>query len=224
MANRLEPYRDYSEHDVINLFSLEVGDAETLTGWQPAESGKFDAGVIVAVSNGKLPGDLPGFSDESSTAGVNTTLRNYLGNSGQPHVGFNAYPVVETTVIPAFTGTDKTNKAIGITLRQTLAYDENNENLLRYPLKKDELQAVLPGQAVPILTRGLVLLNSKAVSGTVTVGTSLAVGASAKKGQFIPATSTDTVVGEVIGVGPTVGSGTAAKPNDRGVYLCRISF
>ena len=223
MANRLEPYRDYSEHDVINLFSLEVGESEALTAWQPAESGKFDAGVIVAVSNGKLPGDLPGFSDESSTAGVNTTLRNYLGNGGQPHVGFNAYPVVETTVIPAFTGTDKTNKAIGITLRQTLAYDENNENLLRYPLKKDELQAVLPGQAVPILTRGLVLLNKKAVSGTVTVGTSLAVGDSTKKGQFVPATSTATVVGEVIGVGPTV-VGATTSANDRGVYLCRISF
>lgn len=216
MATRLEPYRDYSEHDVINLFSLEVGDAEDLAGWQPAESGKFDAGVIVAVSNGKLPGDLPGFSDQTS-AGANTTLRKYLGNSGQPHVGFNAYPVVETTVKPAETGT--TNKAIGITLRQTLAYDENNENLLRYPLKKDELQAVLPGQAVPVLTRGLVLLNAGAIDGTITVGDSLSVGGSGKAGKFVKAT-TGTVVGEVIGVGPTVGN----SANDRGVYLCRISF
>lgn len=229
MATRLEPYRDYSEHDVINLFSLEVGDAEDLAGWQPAESGKFDAGVIVAVSNGKLPGDLPGFSDQTS-AGANTTLRKYLGNSGQPHVGFNAYPVVETTVKPAETGT--TNKAIGITLRQTLAYDENDENLLRYPLKKDELQAVLPGQAVPILTRGLVLLNSDAVvsktGSLVNVGTELAVGTAAgattsnpsTAGKFIKAGANDRVVGEVIAVGPTVGS----TDNARGVYLCRISF
>jgi len=221
MATRLEPYRDYSEHDVINLFSLEVGDTQDLSAWQPAKSGDFDAGVIVAVSNGKLPGDIPGFSDQTS-AGANTTLRNYLGNSGQPHVGFNAYPVVETTVKPASTaGTGGTHKAVGITLRQTLAYDENNENLLRYPLKRDELQAVLPGQAVPILTRGLVLLNSKAIDGTsVTVGTSLAVGGAGKEGKFVTATTGSTIVGEVIGVGPTVGS----SANDRGVYLCRISF
>ena len=217
MATRLEPYRDYSEHDVINLFSLEVGDAQDLSGWQPAKSGDFDAGVIVAVSNGKLPGDIPGFSDQTS-AGVNTTLRNYLGNSGQPHVGFNAYPVVETTVKKASSGA--TNKAIGITLRQTLAYDENNENLLRYPLKKDELQAVLPGQAVPVLTRGLVLLNSKAIDGTITVGDSLSVGGTGKEGLFVKASTGSAIVAEVIGVGPTVGG----KANDRGVYLCRISF
>jgi len=219
MATRLEPYRDYSEHDVINLFSLEVASDATLSGWKPGAEGDFDAGVIVAVSNGELPGDIPGFAP-SATGTPNAALRNYLGASGQPHVGFNSYPVVETTVEPASSATDATNKAIGITLRQTLAYDENGENLLRYPLKKDELQAVLPGQAVPILTRGLVLLNSKAVDGTVTVGTSLSVGGTGKEGLFVPATASTPVVGEVIGVGPTVG----ASANDRGVYLCRISF
>jgi len=91
--------------------------------------------------------------------------------------------------------------------------------LLRYPLKKDELQAVLPGQAVPILTRGLVLLNAGAIDGTITVGDSLSVGGAGKAGKFVKAT-TGTVVGEVIGVGPTVDS----TANARGVYLCRISF
>lgn len=219
MANRLEPYRDYSEHDVINLFSLEVSDTENLSLWKPGGTGgDFDAGVIVAVSNGKLPGDIPGFAP-SVTGTTNTSLRNYLGASSQPHVGFNSYPVVETTVVPAETGTSATNKAIGITLRQTLAYDENDENLLRYPLKRDELQAVLPGQAVPILTRGLVLLNEDAIDGTADVGDSLAVGGTGKAGKFVT-TTTGTVVGEVIGVGPTVGS----TANHRGVYLCRISF
>jgi len=228
MATSLEPYRDYSEHDVINLFSLEVASNATLSGWKPGAGGDFDAGVIVAVSNGELPGDLPGFAPSATGTG-NAALRNYLGASNQPHVGFNSYPVVETTVEVAdsdsTSGSEiKTNNAIGITLRQTLAYDENDENLLRYPLKKDELQAVLPGQAVPILTRGLVLLNSKAIVGSVTVGTSLAVGTDAgsvkSAGKFIPASGTAKVVGEVIAVGPTVDS----SANDRGVYLCRISF
>ena len=51
---------------------------------------------------------------------------------------------------------------MGITLRETLAYDENGEKLLYYKQKLDEAQAVLPGQTVPVLTRGLVLLSSTA--------------------------------------------------------------
>ena len=163
MAQRLEPFRDYSEHEVINLFSLappdsgnEDADFAALRLWQAATSGDFDNGVVVApVSTAAaLPGELPS-SDAMKTSGV---FRRYLGASGQPNVGFNAYSVVEMQVEPAKAGATKA--PIGITLKQTLAYDENDENLLRYPLKRDELQAVLPGHAVPILTRGLVLLKA----------------------------------------------------------------
>ena len=86
----------------------------------------------------ELPGDIPGFSDKDA-GGATTALRKFLGASGQPHVGYNAYPVVGLNVKAAESG----DAPLGITLKQTLAYDENDENLLRYPLKKDELQAVL---------------------------------------------------------------------------------
>lgn len=154
MATRLEPFRDYSEHEVVNLFSLAVADDQDLSAWKAGATGVNDAGVVVAASAAVLPGDLPS-SDALVTDGTKS-LRKYLGASGQPHVGYNAYPIVEMTVAAA------TADPIGLTLKQTLAYDENDENLLRYPLKADELQAVLPGQAVPILTRGLVLLNKLA--------------------------------------------------------------
>lgn len=205
MAIRLEPYRDYSEHEVINLFSLDTTNA-TLTDWKAGGSDDFDAGVVVAAKDANLPGDLP------STNALKTTgaLRDYLGASGQPHVGYNAYPIVEMTCEPA------TAAPIGITLRQTLAYDENGENLLRYPLKKDELQAVLPGQAVPILTRGLVLLNEDAFDGgggldATNVGDTIGLGTAGKLD-----------VG-ASGLGSIVAFG-AATDSGKKKFLCKVSF
>ena len=48
---------------------------------------------------------------------------------------------------------------LGVTLRQTLTYDENGEKLLYYPQKAIEMQAVLTGQAVPVLTKGVITLD-----------------------------------------------------------------
>lgn len=209
MATRLEPFRDYSEHEVVNLFSLDVPTDQNLSLWKAGTSGVYDAGVVVAAKAAVLPGDLPS-PDALKIAG---NLRNYLGASGQPHVGYNAYPVVEMTVEPEASDTDK---AIGLTLKQTLAYDENDENLLRYPLKKDELQAVLPGQAVPILTRGLVLLNSSAFSVEPGVGDKLMV--SDVAGQLVTSDGSKTVVGSVLAVNDSDGQGDATK------FLCKVSF
>jgi hypothetical protein len=203
MATRLEPFRDYSEHEVVNLFSLAVADDQDLSAWKAGASGVNDAGVVVAASAGAtLPGDLPS-SDALVTDGTKS-LRKYLGASGQPHVGYNAYPIVEMTVAAA------SDNPVGITLKQTLAYDENDENLLRYPLKADELQAVLPGQAVPILTRGLVLLNSAAFDGgNPTAGLELAIGDTA-----------GTLKGVEGG-----GLGRCLAVNDAGTkFLCKVSF
>ena len=65
MAKRILPYRDYSEHDVLNLFSLHVNyDKETptnsdmLTEWVEAVNGKWDSGVVVKVRTGELPGHV----------------------------------------------------------------------------------------------------------------------------------------------------------------------
>ena len=47
-----------------------------------------------------------------------------------------------------------------MTLYQTAKNDENGEKLLYNPQKQEEKQAMLPGQAVPILTKGIVTLAS----------------------------------------------------------------
>jgi hypothetical protein len=48
MAKRILPYRDYSEHDVVNLFALDVSDAalssysKELTDFVEAEDGVLE--------------------------------------------------------------------------------------------------------------------------------------------------------------------------------------
>jgi hypothetical protein len=110
------------------------------------------------------------------------------------------------TVEPADAG----EVAVGITLRETLAYDENGEKLLYYKQKLDEAQAVLPGQTVPVLTRGLVLLDSNAVTGDPAVGAQLEV---ATDGTLVA----DTSAGNAM-----VATVLAKSGSDK--FLCKISF
>lgn len=205
MAKRILPYRDYSEHDVVNLFSLEVGGGDTLTDWVEDGSGKWDSGVVVSVSAGALPGEVSELRAESSDK-----LRDYLGASfNGAHIGFNGYPANGMTVAPATAG----SRGLGITLRETLAYDENGEKLLYYKQKLDEAQAVLPGQTVPVLTRGLVLLAANAFFDVPLLNAELEVKAGGKLGTK----GSGEVVGTVIAIGQE--SDSASKK-----YLCRVSF
>lgn len=219
MAKRILPYRDYSEHDVVNMFSLSTsGVTDGFQSWTEAGSGKWDSGVVVKVSAGAtLPGDLPsGLSEHAS----GEELRKYLGASQtSAHIGYNAYPYNGMTVEPA----GASDVALGITLRETLAYDENGEKLLYYKQKLDEAQAVLPGQTVPVLTRGLVLLSASAFDaydhdsdggvGTPEI-TNISVGAKIYVGP------NGTLTTEVSG--DSVGSVVATGAGDK--VLCKLSF
>ena len=210
MAKRILPYRDYSEHDVVNLFSLEVESSDNLSDWVEASSGKWDAGVVVSVSAGALPGEV-----SELRASTPDKLRDYLGASQtSAHIGFNGYPAnTGMTVTPAGAG----GRGLGITLRESLAFDENGEKLLYYKQKLDEAQAVLPGQTVPVLTRGLVLLAASAIDGTPSVGDELEVKAGGKLGTQ----SSGTVVGTVLATGTDIVQGVAGSQTK---YLCKVSF
>ena len=208
MAKRILPYRDYSEHDVVNLFALDLSgaDAAALAAMTSAGSGNHDAGVVVKVSAGALPGDAP------STLSTSGALRDYLGASfSGVHIGFNAYPSNGMTVVPA----DGSGATLGITLRETLAFDENGEKMLYYKQKLDEAQGVLPGETVPVLCKGMVLLSASAFSSAPSLGDDLEVDSSAA-GKLVTAT-TGTVVGKVIATGVDT-SNSAAK------FLCKVSF
>jgi hypothetical protein len=217
MAKRIEPFRDYSEHEVINLFSLKLADDANFQLLVPGgDGGDFDSGVVVAAeTDAKLPGDLP------SKLATGTSFRSYLGMTPAAGVGvgFNAYPVNDMNVIPADAANVDTLGPIGITLKETLAYDENGENLLRYAVKKDELQCVLPGQTVPILTRGMVLLSSSAFEdgAAPAVGNGLSLGTDAggltDAGKFAVGVPGAGDVGRIIAQNQT---------GDK--WLCKLSF
>lgn len=216
MAKRILPYRDYSEHDVLNLFSLDTS-AYTIANAKSdaAAGGAFDSGVVVKVKTGELPGDMNNADSGLATSG---DLRDYLGASPtSAHIGYNAYPYNGMTVEPADAG----EVAVGITLRETLAYDENGEKLLYYKQKLDEAQAVLPGQTVPVLTRGLVLLGASAFDaydhdsdGSTDDETNITIGAKIYVG---PGGTLSTEVS-----GDPVGSVVAKSGTDK--VLCKISF
>ena len=164
MATRLLPFRQYDDQDVINMYALaDAAVNESVTG-----VGSGDAGVFVKVSAGNFDLDPVTYTDNS-----------YLGKTNYPFVGANSYPSVNLKVTPAASG-DTTN-CLGITLRQTAKFDENGEKLLYYRQKAEELMCVLPGQAVPVATRGMFSLGANAIDGTLTVGNGFKLSANAGK-------------------------------------------
>ena len=136
MANeRLKPFRDYSEHDVINLFAF--GDKDVALGTTT---------VIYAGSAVKV-----------QTGWSNTNELQMLGDVGAAY----ANTVSERYGVSAdvqYTEGGADEAALGLTLYDVREYDENGEALKFNPRKQDELQSVLSGQAVPIATRGVFLM------------------------------------------------------------------
>ena len=153
MANRLLPFRQYDENDVINLFANDTSDAK------PSTNGDGSAGVFVSIKSGG-----GNFSKDPFTYIDRAEL-----SASQDHVK-NQYPEVQLKVEAAASAA-KAGEVIGVTLKQTLEEDENGEKLLYNPIKKDELQAVLSGQAVPIATRGIFTLTSNAIDAAGGYGT-----------------------------------------------------
>ena len=135
MANeRLKPFRDYSEHDVINLFAF--GDHAVTLGTTDV----VYAGSVVKVRSGWQNTDELSFIGNVG-AGYNNTVSQRYGVSAE----------VE------YTDGGADEAALGITLYDVREYDENGEKLAFNPRKQAELQASLTGQAVPIATRGIFL-------------------------------------------------------------------
>ena len=142
MALRLLPFRQYAEQDVVNLYSNVDCNSNTNT------RGDGDAGVFVSVVSGDLnQGPIMYDNNVGSDISWNT--------DGIPHLGKDGYPIVPLKV-QATPLNAEAKTVLGVTLNQTALRDENGEKLLYYPQKKLETQSVLSGQAVPVLTRGVI--------------------------------------------------------------------
>jgi hypothetical protein len=191
MATRLLPFRQYDDNDVVNMYALaDAAVNDNVTG-----VGSGDAGVFVKVSAGNFDLDPVSYTTDS-----------YLGKTDYPFVGANQYPSVNLKVTPAASG-DTTN-CLGITLRQTAKYDENGEKLLYYRQKAEELMCVLPGQSVPVATRGIFALGANAFDGTLTVGNAFKL--SANGGKITGCLHTDTSkIGTILGTGSRTAGSTA---------------
>ena len=222
--HKLLPFRQYDEKDVINLFQLDVSNA-TVTNLTPGgidvtDKESFWSGslVTVPVGNTKLGGDEPALSTNSYLGAIGSADQGHALQEG------NQYPVTGNKVAAVAGGTAN-HTVLGITIRATLAFDENGEKLLYYREKLDELQAVLPGEAVPIATKGIFTIkpgaagitNVALAATTITPGFGLAVhGTAAQKGQFTCAGKAAGQLGTILATGTGGGSSIALTTFDAG--------
>lgn len=166
----IKPFRSYDEHDVVNLFAFD---------------GTTNKGVLVKVSAGWSNTDANG----GITPVANPHAATYNGTVSQYHV-------LTPRVAEAASG----DAALGLVLNDVRLTDDNGEYLIYKPARAAELSAVASGQAVPVLTKGLVLYKAAAVSaghkafpngdGTISGAASVPAGR-AEIGKFLGATDAD---------------------------------
>ena len=178
MANeRLRPFRDYDEHDVLNLFAFG-DDAVSL-------------GVTDVVYAGSVVKIKTGWKNDDET-------QDMIGNVGAGYDNTVSQRWGVTAEVEYCNGGAET--PLGITLFDVREYDENEEALKFNPRKQDELQAVLTGQAVPVATKGTFLF---ATGAWVADGAAVTAGASiyaSGDGQVTPTlASVNTKVGKALG-------------------------
>ena len=204
MAN-LRPFRDYSEHDVINLFAFDgTPDANGVL----AEKGSV---VKIADNNGIQP-----VAAASSLPLGREVLDQFdlpVGNSYTNTVSFRS------SAAPKVAKAINTDSALGITLYGVRELDENGEKLIFNPRKAAEMNVVVSGQAVPVLTKGVVLyegLNGTLLPTSAHSGASVYVSATA--GEL---TTVDPGGATVVGV--LLGKPVTAA-NNKTVALMKLSF
>tara|TARA_B110000483_G_scaffold81511_1_gene101347 strand:- start:247 stop:876 length:630 start_codon:yes stop_codon:yes gene_type:complete len=193
MALRLLPFRQYDEQDVVNMFALATGEALANT----TIDGDGSNGVFVKILSGDLNADPVAYATHSS-----------LGDTSAPFLGgSDMYPANTALQVQAAGVGDS---VLGLTLNQTAIADENGEKLLYNTTKKEELQAVLPGQTVPIATKGIFTLSANAINAG---GTALAVGGGFEVGdtdgsiQGVADAMADASLGMVLATGSRASSG-----------------
>jgi hypothetical protein len=126
----LKPFRQYGEYDVINgLFSYNGNSAA--------------AGSIVRITSNYKDNSGNNIFDLENMSGVPNTLSAIFSPIGK----------VETVQ-----NYDDEN-VIGIILKSVATEDENGNLLIHNTRKAAEMDVVIPTQAVPILTKGIICVN-----------------------------------------------------------------
>lgn len=144
MAHTLRPFRDYSEHEVLNLFAYS-GAAEN-------SSVILTRGAFVKVS-------AEGFTTGPTSSSANQPT-DFLGNVGAAFPLSNSQRFGVRPKVTLATSGD----VLGLTLMDVRELDENGEKLIFNPRKAAEMNVVISGQAVPVLTRGIVLYSGDGIA------------------------------------------------------------
>lgn len=126
----IKPFRAYSEHEVLNVFSYDLDSV--------------NKGTFVKVKGS-------GFVNTQDSLNITSAVP--VGASYYNVVSDRYSTSFQVTI--AATGDN--NKVVGMLLQDVRETDENGEKLIFHPRKAAELQCVVSGQTVPILRRGIVL-------------------------------------------------------------------
>ncbi len=139
MAFNLRPFRDYSEHEVVNVF--------TFSGASESAAVVLTKGAVVAVEGA-------GFQP-FSTGTLGTPIES-LGSVGNSYTNTVSDRYGSVAKVRLATSGDQ---PLGLTLMDIRELDENGERLGFNPRKAAEMNVVISGQSVPVLTRGVVLYS-----------------------------------------------------------------
>lgn len=157
----IRPLRVNDEHDVVNFY--------TYSGALPAVKGT----IVKVVGSGSVPGQAP----VSMFGSVGAQWANTVST--------------RWAVTPQVTVCSSGDTPFGMLLYDVRQTDENGEQLIYNPTKAAEMQAVLSGQAVPIVFKGIfdfsgvvgnptagatAFTNNNGDIGTISYGSSSAVG------------------------------------------------
>ena len=142
----LKPFRQHAETDVINLFTLQDDDGDIVASYADlkADGAKMRKGILVSVKwNGWKNSDDP-------------VGKTGIGNPGASYDNTVSFRYGATAAVEPYKAGEE---PLGITLFDVAEVDENGEKLIYNPRKAAEMQAVVSGQAVPVLTKGIILYS-----------------------------------------------------------------
>lgn len=144
MAHNLRPFRDYSEHEVLNFF---------------AYSGAAENSSVIQTKGAAVKLSAEGFTVGPTSSSANQPI-DLLGDVGA------SFPLSQSQrfgVRPKVT-LATSGDVLGLTLLDVRELDENGEKLIFNPRKAAEMNVVISGQAVPVLTRGTILYSGTTIT------------------------------------------------------------
>jgi hypothetical protein len=205
MAHILKPFRDYSEHDVVNLFAY--------SGPQDANGVIATAGTVVKViGNGFQP--IAASTTPGGTGFLGTIPVDLAGAVG---AGFTNIVSDRYALTAKVTAATSGSAALGITLMNTQELDENGQKLVQFPRKAMEKGVVVSGQGVPVLTRGVVVYSGTEIASAAVVGDGVYL-------SNLNAGELSTVNSTANGATPSNKVGSLLSKPVNGVVLIKLNF